>query len=86
MVPVGPAATVAVPTGQCASGWQTCAPEVGGNCCPSGYQCGTASCSLVQASQTAVAGKNSPSSGGSVVEVGGMSMLTGILIAVWGLL
>ncbi|KAF2209098.1 hypothetical protein CERZMDRAFT_48027 [Cercospora zeae-maydis SCOH1-5] len=26
-------------TGACANGWSTCAPDVGGGCCPSGYQC-----------------------------------------------
>ncbi|PIA93835.1 hypothetical protein CB0940_05170 [Cercospora beticola] len=30
----------AVPTtGSCANGWSTCAPDAGGGCCPSGYQC-----------------------------------------------
>lgn len=87
VVPVGPAATVNSPTGACASGWQTCAPEVGGNCCPSGYQCGTASCTLVQASQTAVAGKNSPSSGGDVVRVGVATICAGVLaVSAWLLL
>ena len=33
-------------TGSCATGWTTCAPNVGGGCCPSGYVCGSASCSI----------------------------------------
>ena len=56
-MPVGAAATTASPTGSCASGWFTCAASVGGNCCPSGYECGTASCSLVQATTTVVSPK-----------------------------
>ncbi|EXJ77387.1 hypothetical protein A1O3_09613 [Capronia epimyces CBS 606.96] len=31
-------------TGACANGWTTCAPVVGGGCCPSGYGCGATSC------------------------------------------
>jgi len=63
VVPVGTAAAVATPTGVCASGWSTCAASVGGNCCPSGYACGTASCSLVSPTQTSVVQKGSPSAG-----------------------
>ncbi|KIW31328.1 uncharacterized protein PV07_02985 [Cladophialophora immunda] len=33
-------------TGDCAHGWSTCAPSVGGGCCPSGYVCGATSCSV----------------------------------------
>jgi hypothetical protein len=33
-------------TGSCATGWMTCAPDVGGGCCPSGYVCGSVSCSI----------------------------------------
>ena len=28
-------------TGSCANGWATCGTDVGGGCCPSGYQCAT---------------------------------------------
>lgn len=62
-MPVGPAATVATPTGACATGWSTCAASVGGNCCPSGWQCGTASCSSVGATSTALLQKDSPNMG-----------------------
>lgn len=31
-------------TGSCAHGWATCAPSLGGGCCPSGYACGSVSC------------------------------------------
>ncbi|KUJ18183.1 uncharacterized protein LY89DRAFT_684121 [Mollisia scopiformis] len=63
VVPVGSAATVNTPTGACATGWSTCSANVGGNCCPSGWQCGTASCSSVGATSTAVLQKESPSLG-----------------------
>ncbi|PVH89261.1 hypothetical protein DL98DRAFT_565360 [Cadophora sp. DSE1049] len=68
VVPVGAAATVATPTGACASGWETCAASVGGNCCPSGWGCGTASCSSVGPSRTAVLQKASP---GGAARIGG---------------
>jgi progranulin len=60
VVPVGAAATVTSPTGSCATGWSSCPPSVGGNCCPNGYQCGTASCSSVAATTTALVQKGSP--------------------------
>jgi hypothetical protein len=62
-VPVGPAATVATPTGPCATGWSTCAASVGGNCCPSGWECGTASCTSLSPTATGVVQKGSPSKG-----------------------
>ncbi|KAI9055900.1 hypothetical protein LZ554_000838 [Drepanopeziza brunnea f. sp. 'monogermtubi'] len=62
VVPVGPAATVT--TGNCAAGWATCAASLGGNCCPSGWGCGTASCSSAGPTQTLVAQKASPGSAG----------------------
>lgn len=63
VVPVGSGAAVASPTGECAAGWSTCAATLGGNCCPSGYECGTASCSLVSPTQTALVQKKSPNVG-----------------------
>ncbi|KAH7399932.1 hypothetical protein BKA64DRAFT_469500 [Cadophora sp. MPI-SDFR-AT-0126] len=66
VVPVGSAATVATPTGACASGWETCAASVGGNCCPSGWGCGTASCLSVGPSRTAVLQKASPGGAGRI--------------------
>jgi progranulin len=42
----GVTAVGTLPSGTCATGWATCAPSVGGGCCPSGYICGTASCSI----------------------------------------
>lgn len=83
VVPVGgdsPAAT----TGQCAGGWFLCGTEAGpvAGCCPSGYECGTASCFVQgQAGETGAVGKVVPGEaaaggrrgaarGGGVVVVG----------------
>lgn len=63
VVPVGPAATLYTPTGNCASGWSSCAASLGGNCCLSGWQCGTASCTSISATSTAVGEKDAPSMG-----------------------
>jgi hypothetical protein len=30
--------------GACANGWSTCAQNVGGGCCPNGYDCGPNNC------------------------------------------
>ncbi|KAI0387066.1 hypothetical protein F5Y04DRAFT_76090 [Hypomontagnella monticulosa] len=78
-------ATIAVPvsdaeaaassdaTKTCASGWFLCGSDAGpvAGCCPSGYDCGTASCTLAASSATATVQKELPSSApgakGSVV-------------------
>ncbi|KAH8687768.1 hypothetical protein BGZ60DRAFT_394417 [Tricladium varicosporioides] len=67
VVPVGTAATVTSPTGSCATGWSSCAASVGGNCCPSGFACGIASCSSISPIQTLVVQKGSPSRGSKLV-------------------
>jgi hypothetical protein len=54
--------TESVLTGQCASGWQTCAPDVGGGCCPTAYVCGRESCSATVAGASDT-GKTAPSEG-----------------------
>lgn len=57
-----PAAT----TGSCANGWFMCGSDAGphAGCCPSGYDCGTASCSLVTDGATATVAKARPSDAG----------------------
>lgn len=67
--------------GSCASGWYGCPASVGGNCCPSNFQCGTASCSLAAAASVT----------GSINEVSKQSVgsrdftnLLGILFPVLG--
>lgn len=61
------AATAALPTSTCASGWFMCGKEGGpiAGCCPSGYNCGTASCTLVSNTPVATVDKALPSSGRS---------------------
>lgn len=51
-------------TGSCASGWSTCAMNVGGGCCPSGYACGTACTATATGGQGSVVGKIAPNEGG----------------------
>ncbi|KAF7925182.1 hypothetical protein BELL_1167g00020 [Botrytis elliptica] len=52
-VPVGSAASITSATGACATGWTSCAASLGGDCCPSGWACGTASCESVSVQATA---------------------------------
>lgn len=49
-------------TATCASGWFMCGSDGGARvgCCPSGYDCGTASCFTVSASQTGSVQKQQP--------------------------
>jgi hypothetical protein len=84
VVPIEPAATVATPSGVCATGWSTCAASVGGNCCPSGWECGTASCSSISPSQTNVLQKGSPNGGvKSMLLKGRIWTLAGVLMTVF---
>ncbi|PMD66001.1 uncharacterized protein K444DRAFT_607419 [Hyaloscypha bicolor E] len=85
VVPVGPAATVNSPTGSCATGWTTCDASLGGNCCPSNFQCGTATCSSAAATSTAFVQKESPSAGFSSRGVGAfgamiMTFMLGLIL------
>ncbi|TVY47091.1 hypothetical protein LOCC1_G001749 [Lachnellula occidentalis] len=80
VVPVGSAATVNSPTGACASGWASCAASDGGNCCPSGWQCGATSCSSLSPTSTAVAQKKSPNGGSNQREGAGHVAILGSLI------
>lgn len=68
VVPLVPAATTTAAE-NCAQGWSQCPAEVGGLCCPSGWACGTASCSSAAASETRLADKAQP--------VGGTERITG---------
>lgn len=58
-VPVGSAATVNTQSGSCATGWASCPASLGGNCCPSGFACGTASCSSISGTATVTSSKES---------------------------
>ncbi len=67
VVPATAAAAATQSTSTCAAGWFLCGSQAGpvAGCCPSGYSCGTASCTLVSASSTAEVQKELPSSGSS---------------------
>ncbi|KAH7266350.1 hypothetical protein MRS44_007839 [Fusarium solani] len=58
------------PTSTCADGWFLCGASAGpvAGCCPTGYDCGTASCFTVQASQTGSVQKEFPKADVSVRE------------------
>ncbi|KAM0415749.1 hypothetical protein ACHAPT_013297 [Fusarium lateritium] len=70
------------PTSTCADGWFLCGANAGpvAGCCPTGYDCGTASCFTVQASQTARVQKEFPKAGASVRE-GPTVILAGLAAA-----
>jgi hypothetical protein len=78
----------AVPTAgaaaTCASGWYMCDKDVGPRpgCCPSSYDCGTASCLLVQSGATASVAKGLPGSGAARVGRGGevFGLLVGMVM------
>jgi progranulin len=62
--------TIAAPSGaaaaagtglHCPTGWYSCGADVGGNCCPNGYNCGTATCQA-SASGGGSVGKQAPNS------------------------
>ncbi|KAK5658553.1 hypothetical protein OQA88_1946 [Cercophora sp. LCS_1] len=58
-------------TGTCATGWFLCGSEAGPlpGCCPSGYDCGTASCSMITAGATATVAKAFPESSTTRLEM-----------------
>lgn len=69
VVPVGPAGSFAFPTatsgdGYCAQGWYNCGYVLGGGCCPTGFDCGLASCSLFSGTRTLDVGPKESTSGG----------------------
>ncbi|KAI0535104.1 hypothetical protein GGR58DRAFT_515653 [Xylaria digitata] len=62
VVPLTDAQAAPTATATCASGWFLCGSDAGpvSGCCPSGYMCGTASCTLSAASATATIQKEFP--------------------------
>ncbi|KAI0144190.1 hypothetical protein F4776DRAFT_463980 [Hypoxylon sp. NC0597] len=58
------AASSVLTTPTCASGWFLCGADAGpvAGCCPSGYSCGTASCTLSTSTATATVQKELPNS------------------------
>ncbi|KXJ90827.1 hypothetical protein Micbo1qcDRAFT_234114 [Microdochium bolleyi] len=89
VVPVSDAEAAAgvLPTSTCAGGWFMCGKEAGpiAGCCPSGYQCGTASCTLVSGTPVATVNKELPSSGLSRAQLGS-SLVATLVSAVLGAL
>ena len=80
-------------TGNCANGWATCAPSVGGGCCPSGYECGSVSCSIPAGATSSLGissggqvGKEAPASAGTrSLRAIGMGTV-GILVVYWAVI
>lgn len=60
--------------GSCANGWFSCAADQDGGCCPSGYVCGSNTCSATQSGAQATA-KKQPSEANVVRWVGGFAGL-----------
>ena len=60
-------------TDQCAGGWYSCAADMGGGCCPTGFACGSQSCTAtatgggVSATGTTVAKSAAAASGRSLL-------------------
>lgn len=73
----------------CAGGWFLCGEGAGpvAGCCPSGYDCGTASCFTAGASQTGSVQKEAPKKGAAAA--GGRSaglLAAGVAVGVWAML
>ncbi|OAA72723.1 hypothetical protein LEL_08507 [Akanthomyces lecanii RCEF 1005] len=64
-------------TSTCAAGWFLCGTDAGARagCCPSGYDCGTASCFSVSASQTGSVQKEQPKKDAVMVNAASMLMM-----------
>lgn len=81
-VVVPAAGATAVSTGACASGWYMCGSDAGpiAGCCPSGYSCGTASCSVLADGATATIAKALPGRGAKklALDVGLMKWVLGL--------
>ncbi|KAK4178331.1 hypothetical protein QBC36DRAFT_182898 [Triangularia setosa] len=69
---------------ECANGWFMCNErDEGEGCCPDGYGCGAASCTLVRAGETAGVAKALPgTNGGAVRRSGGWGVVGGLVGAV----
>ena len=75
VVPLVPAATTTAAE-NCAQGWTQCPASVGGLCCPSGWGCGTATCSSAAASGTSNVEKAQPVINGGQNGYGSWSLAT----------
>ena len=72
----------------CAGGWFLCGRDAGptAGCCPSGYECGTASCFTEQASQTGSVQKELPETDGSTISGLGWRQVVAVAGVAAGLL
>ncbi|KAJ0307056.1 hypothetical protein COL516b_004288 [Colletotrichum fioriniae] len=72
-------------TETCASGWFLCGSEGGPvpGCCPSGYECGTASCSSISPTRTGEIQKHFPNSGGSRAVVSLAAVAVSLMVALF---
>ncbi|EGX88370.1 GPI anchored protein, putative [Cordyceps militaris CM01] len=70
-------------TSTCAAGWFLCGSDAGVHpgCCPSGYDCGTASCFSGSASQTGSVQKEQPKKDGGVVKDTSLLMTLCVVMA-----
>ncbi|KAI0551546.1 hypothetical protein F4679DRAFT_130427 [Xylaria curta] len=80
VVPLTDAQAAPTTTATCANGWFLCGAGAGAvaGCCPSGYMCGTASCTLSAATATATVQKELP---GNDAAGGGQRGRGGVLLA-----
>ncbi|KAM3511408.1 hypothetical protein MY11210_004958 [Beauveria gryllotalpidicola] len=71
-------------TSTCAAGWFLCGSDAGARpgCCPSGYDCGQASCFSVSASQTGSVQKEQPKKDAGVVSSASVLMTLCVAVAV----
>ena len=78
------AATAALQAGQvqgsCATGWLACPNDVGGGCCPSGFACGTASCSATAGASASATGEVAKQATAGKVAVGAWWMTMGVWV------
>lgn len=72
----------AAATSTCASGWFMCGSDAGAKagCCPSGYDCGTASCFSASASHTGSVQKEQPKKAAGMANTAGFLMLLGVAV------
>ncbi|KAK6951415.1 hypothetical protein Daesc_007950 [Daldinia eschscholtzii] len=73
------------PTATCASGWFLCGEDAGpvAGCCPSGYTCGTASCTLATTAATATVQKELPNAAAAAAASSRRRGIMDMLVLTW---
>lgn len=71
-------------TETCADGWFLCGASGGptAGCCPSGYECGTASCFTAEASQTGKVQKEFPEDGTAAMVIPSAKGFVGVVVGI----